>query len=442
MRKRDLFIASWQEVREEVFKVNSELAGIIDEINPDESYKLVISEYLYGDIIIKNGVLQLPSKKGDKLISIYDTDVDKKIIQELSYKSMPLFLVLSKSNEFFIDSGSCIIPLNLFSAGSICGSYERMDLMFDFPFNYRWSCSAGSRSIVMLPKITNSEGIKKICFKYGIRDSLEVKKLSNHWELFKSIAQSECCTQEWKNKILYFGGKWFSEKKHSLPWTKFRNYLSRNIREPSRYSISKTNFGLEWRKYAEAITSRRIKPEIYLLDQLKHVLSVARGDYPAFIPIDDSQNLAPTISIENAFIETYGLKEYFPSILSAISISNLKCNESVYYSLSLPTLLDGSPLKKNSSTIMLDLRKIKSLIDTISRCVVNKELNKEVAIAQNKFEYFHTECDKFGSILPSSKISELDSRFCVTKKIIDERKFCHTGQFFKGCIKITKIDKH
>lgn len=437
---RKSYIVTWKEIRGEARLANEELSNIIDEIDPDSSYKLVVAEYLYGDLTVKEGVLQLPTKDGNKLIPIDASATDCNIKKELSYKSMPMFMVLDKSNEFFIDSGSCIIPLNLFSRGSICGSYESMDFIFGYPSNYKWNCSAGSRSIIILPKITNNMSIKKLCLEYGIPDSFVIRNLADHWELFKLIAQSKRFAQKWTNKILCFGGKWLSEKNNSLPWIKFRNYLFHNIWQHARYSISKSNFGLEWGKYAEAITSRRLKPEVYLLDQLKHILSVARGDYPAFVPMDNKQNDAPTAGLQKAFIEVYGLKYYLPTMLNAVSIGSMQKNKSLYYSLLLPTLLEGSPLKKGSSTIMLDLRRIKLLLETLTKYRGYKGGNIDKVIDQTKFEYFHSESDKFGGILLSDQISELDNRFVMDKKIFRDRTFCSTSQFLKGCIKITQIN--
>ena len=60
-KKRALSIVTWKDIRKEVLAVNKELGDIIDGIDPGDDYKFIKSEYLYGDIFIKNGEARLPS---------------------------------------------------------------------------------------------------------------------------------------------------------------------------------------------------------------------------------------------------------------------------------------------------------------------------------------------------------------------------------------------
>lgn len=54
---------SWQEARTRVYSVDKTLAGLIDDISPHKSYKLIKVVYSYGDLIFKDGVLHLPKEK-------------------------------------------------------------------------------------------------------------------------------------------------------------------------------------------------------------------------------------------------------------------------------------------------------------------------------------------------------------------------------------------
>jgi hypothetical protein len=63
---------------------------------------------------------------------------------------------------------------------------------------------------------------------------------------------------------------------------------------------------------------------------------------------------------------------------------------SLYYSLNFPTLLEGSPLDKNPTTFMLQLKEIKLMIETFLRDFSTENY----LLLENQFQYFHVEQDK------------------------------------------------
>jgi len=139
----------WQDVRQEVKAVNSELAAIIDKLSPTKRYKLIKASYNFGDLILKDGIAHLPSTTGIPS-SITDLNSDAKLKSNLSYSSIPLFLTLKNANEVFIDTGSRIVPLNIAYPGNMLGLFESMDFLFKQPTLPKWSVTAGSRCIFML----------------------------------------------------------------------------------------------------------------------------------------------------------------------------------------------------------------------------------------------------------------------------------------------------
>jgi hypothetical protein len=435
---RSAVVKTWKNVREEVAEVNKEFAALVDAIAPDDSYKFLQVEYLYGDLTVVEGFAQIPDEN-DELSPINSKYVDKKIRQEFGYKNLPLFFILDKSNEVFIDNGLRAIPLNLYYKGNICGTYEMMDYMTGLPSDYRWHFSAGSRTTIMLPGITNNIGLRRVYADYHINSSLLINGMNDHWNLFGAIAQSKHFEQPWKNKVLYFGKKWFDSKNDSKSWVAFRNYLLKQAWQQAQYSINKVNFNLVWEKYAEAITRRRLKPEPYLLFQLKHILSLVRDDYPGLVPTDHSQEAMPTNGLKNAFINTYLLQQYYPTIMHARPHIYLKPDQPIYYSLSFPTLLEGSPLKKSSSTTRYDLRKMKILIETL-QAYLSREGIEDKIVNKTEFDYFHTEkIDKHEEIRHCSAIFTEDSSFekGELSPLSPNRKFCSNSLFLRGCIRMT-----
>src|SRR5579871_3844189 len=200
---------TWPEAREHVKQSNKSLAEIIDKISPNRNYLLYKVTYSFGDLIIKNGLLQLPQKKNcvQPLKDISDHEIKDK----LSYSSIPLFLTLKNCHEVFLDTGDRIIPLNLFNAGSLLGLFESMDFLFNYKSNPRWNVSAGARSLFMLPKISEMQGLKRLAKQYEIDSSnLQMVNFSDHWHVFKSIALHPTFTQSWQSEILIFSKEWLN----------------------------------------------------------------------------------------------------------------------------------------------------------------------------------------------------------------------------------------
>lgn len=442
-RKRTAEVLTWKEIRNQVISVNKELGKIIDSINPSDEYKFIKAKYLYGDLFIKNGVAQLPSSNNIDLAPVSSESIEKNIRKELSYNQTPLFLILEKDSECFIDTGSRAVPLNLFHKGSFSGTYETMDFLMGMRSKPIWNFSAGSRSIVMLPKITDKSGTQKLRMTYNIPTTVQIKQLSDHWELFKHIAQNDNFSDAWESQILFFGEKWFSNKNRSEDWQKFRNYLFGQIWKQASYVIDKFKFTICWEKFAETISLRRLHPTPYLIDHVKHLLSIIAGNFPAFRPIELSEDAAPTKGLQNAFINVYMLKQYLPTILHACSIRDTILKPSyLYYSLSLPTVLEGSPLKRTSSTIAHDLREMKLLIETLKNHLKDKS-NAEVnnIIKNLDIDYFHHEKDICGEIRTSSEIMKEDSSFMADMSQFPTHGFCPSSPFFSGCLRMAPIEK-
>ena len=106
------------------------------------------------------------------------------------------------------------------------------------------------------------------------------------------------------------------------------------------------------------------------------------------------------------------------------SVKNFVHEQPVYYSLTFPTLTEGSPLKKGTSTVIADLRQLKLLIETVK-------------IPNANFEYFHTREDKYEKIMPSFEILESDPHFLQDETFAKNRTFCDCSAFFNGCIRIS-----
>ena len=423
----------WSDVRDDIKRANPELASLIDDINPDNSYRFIKARYQFGDLIVKNGVLQFPY--GDKIVPLNKAEtVSDQAYRHLSYSPIPLSLILGKSCEIFVHNGDRAIPLNTISSGSLFGTFETLDCLFGKQSKPVWDVSAGAISILMLPKITEVAGIKRLRFHYDLPQSVRIKQAVDHWEAFRRIARHHNFTQPWEITILFFTKKWVSHL-HDPSWAEFYQYVFKQGWEQSQYAIDKISFGLFWQQFVKALNRRNIKATAYLSDTIKHLFLIATDGAPAFIPDDHSQLLAPTMGLKQAFVEVYGLKKHLPTILySSLLSSRQQPNKTGYYSLSMPTLLEGYPEDKVNFTIMMALKNIKLMINTL----LHSEKSQITLIDRVLFEYFHVEPDKYHETMQSDLVPMQDSAFLVDHNNYPDRQFCDTSSFWRGCIRISR----
>lgn len=428
-------ILKWEDVRTSVKKVNPELAEIIDRINPDKRYPLIKASYRFGDLIVKDGVTQLPDKNGT-LLPLTDPSIRKNIKEQLSYSAIPLFLTLKNANEVFINSASRAIPLNMFYPGSLLGLFESLDYMFGRASTSKWCVSAGGRNLFTLPKINEISGFKRLKIAYDLDSKIQPRYLTDHWKIFHAITNHKNFEQPWHNEVIFFTKGWFTHQK-DWAWYSFKDYLCRNAWAQAQFAISKVSLNLAWEHFADAISSRNLRPTPYIADQVKHIMLMAAGRSVGFKSADDSNQVAPTTGLQKAIIETYQLKKYYPTIMHISSIEK-DSNLPIYYSLSYPTLLEGSPQNKTpGSTIMLDLREIKQLIDTIRPVFHDHAKVDDNAFDNVKFDYFHVENDKYGEILQSDNVLKLNNSL-FNENQSKGKEFCATSQFWRGCVMISK----
>jgi hypothetical protein len=425
---------TWKQAREEVKQIAPELADIIDRISPNDNYKLIKATYAYGHLIVNDGILCLPDSQG-KVLPINTLSKSSPIAAKLAYSPIPLFLTLEKANEVFVDTGTRIIPLNLFKPGSLLGLFESADYLFNFESKPNWSVSAGVRSIIMLAKITESSGLRRLRSEFKLPASLRLNNLADHAHVFNAIARHPNFKQAWQSKVLFFTQEWFDNHHNDPDWLALHRHFFKHTWQQAKFAISRIELSLGWETFVDAISSRKLKPTPYIADQVKHVLSIAAGRSPGFRPSNSSQLVAPTQGLQETFIDIYQLKHYFPTIMHPYTVGT-EDNQPAYYSLLFSTVLEGTPHNESSSTIMLDLREIKLLLDTAFERTLASQSKFSMTIKNTSFEYFHVEADKFEEIQSSKLIPEKDLTFHEITSGFQDRIFCSTSAFWRGCIRI------
>ena len=245
-------VGSWADFRDSLAAVNKDLVKVIDQIDPDPSLKLYKISYPYGSEIIKFGDFFVPNDSG-QLVQIGDSSLPAQVNQDLSYnaRSLPIGVLMKNSIEVYIENQDKSLPLLGYKnyIGKLFGLYRVLNTQSSFRVpNALWNLSAGSRSIFMLPKISNEVAHTKI--NKLINHSLENKNknnnnnnnftnnsnpprnLSEQWQVFSRLYQSgaveQFCQKNWDVEIIFFSNDWFQKlKDHS--WGFFYNHLYRNL---------------------------------------------------------------------------------------------------------------------------------------------------------------------------------------------------------------------
>lgn len=424
----------WDDVRDEVYKVNPELAEICDQISPGKHYTLLKIRYPYGSKIVDKGEFNLPLTNSE-LLSVNDRTMPLSIRKKVNYSPIPLSVILENNTEVFVETKDGAIPLNFFQPGELFGVFESMDFLTDHQSSPVWSVTAGARSVFMIPRITDSIGHNRMRKEFGIAHDVPAH-LSDQWKIFKGICSHSTHEQEWHNTILVFTESWFEKNSEDVSWLKFYKYLFKLSWKQLQLLRDLTEFNLLWSLFGDEINNRNLKPRPYLVDTIKHLVSIANGSGVAFKPAT-TETALPISIIQDAYTDFYNLKDYMPTLMQPCKLQGE--DKIAYYSLAFPTVLESSPFVRNAPSMIEDERDIKRLMETLLRTIKRGEARIN-PIKHVIYEFFHTHLDQYGQILESAKISEDDPRFYDTlSEWLQTRLFCSTAPFFRGCIRISII---
>lgn len=424
----------WEDIREEVHKLNPELAKICDEISPSKKYPLLKLSYPYGATIVDQGQFCLPSQTGE-LIPLKDSRLSSGLRESLNYSSIPLSLILHNNAEVFVEAKERINPLNFFEPGDLFGVFESMDYLTHTTSPSIWSVTAGARSVFMIPRITDKIGHNRIRKEFGISANEPPTTLLHQWKIFKGIHDHWGTTPSWTNTILVFTKRWF-DNNNSVSWLKFQKYIFKRGWSQMQWFRNSTEVSLLWSSFADAISSRNLKPRPYLIDTVKYLASIANGTAVAFGPAVN-ENAVPLSLIQDAYIDHYNLKTYIPTLMQPSKLQNDV--KKVYYSLTLPTILESTPFVRNAPSLIEDEREIKRLLETFMSTIKNDNFTAN-PLAHVQYDFFHTDDDQYGEILSSKQIEQEDPDFSsFNSNKFQERIFCTTSPFFRGCIRIFNL---
>jgi hypothetical protein len=437
---------TWEKSRKHVMAVNPKLAKLIDKLNPDNSYTLFLAKYPYGSQILVDGRMHFPANDGS-LIALDNPDIGSDIQNKLGYVmgTNPMTLVLNNTVELFITLENRIVPYRLLSQGDLFGTWGFLEYVKnDGPFFFftpipLWDMTAGARSIFLLPKISEVTAFNKIQKKFDIKRDVP-KQLSDHWHVFKDIANNSNFTQPWSVELLYFSRKWV-EKMNDPAWQEFKSYVYDLAWRGSEFWRSQFCWELT---FSRIQAQRNIKPCPYVADIASHLLATSVGAVSALQPLLDD-NCAPIENLRNIFEQEYGIN-YAPLIIGPANFTIFESNQRpVYYSFHYPTAVKMSPKSSSRSSLINDMYQIRSLLNKYIEDIKNSNLKiagtalYEMAKVA-KFTFCHYLSDNNTKMVSSNEIITQDPSFNLALNKCNIQELPKNAPFLNGCVQIAKKD--
>jgi hypothetical protein len=429
----------WSDIRQRFAKVEPVFTEIVDQLSLDKSYPLYIAYYPYGDTDADTCSSLFPNINGG-YYRITDSHVPQDILQHLGYSAngTPLGMILEKELECFIDLKELqiTIPWFVFKPGDIFPLSTILNKRKSHVYtpNGLLSSTAGARSTFMLPNIGATVNHSNLQRDFNIK-SRPAKSLYEHWQVFREIANSEVIRADWRCCIVYFSENWLTSLHNDVGWKALKQYLHELAWHRYEYERNKI--------YYDSIFSiiqkkRNLKPNPYLVDTAKHLFATALGAAPGYAPARGNNSL-PVDILQHAFLESYGLKKYWPTIMQPKHFNFETDHFPIYYSLQHPSTCVFSPRSRAVSSTIHEMRELEYVMN-----IFTEELSKDGALSSDtvmgqiakfvKFSYFHNTIDTHNMIRSSLDLLSNDSRFSTPSS---DGIFAADASFLRGCVSIS-----
>lgn len=428
---------TWDAIRQEIAAVNPNFTKIVDDLNPGKEFCLYKVSYPFGATVLNRGLFHLPMENGE-IVPITDPRISAEFKSEFAYakNALPLGIVLKNAYELFIDMPQYTLPIVAASPGSIFALWKQLEASPTFHPTNVFNINAGARSLFMLPNIGNLMSHKNLVRDFNISSKQRPAELLDHWHIFKAIAEHQ--KSDWRLELLLVPGQWLEKATTDPAWYKLYLLLLEKAWSTSSYERNQIFY-----EFALSCVqaNRNLKPNPYLLDTVRHLLSITLGATPGFKPATDDL-LAPTELIQKAYAESYRLKDHAPILLQPAHFNIHEVDSpSVYYSLQFPTTISFSPRSRQFTNTLYDLRELKHIIDILLQEISARKVYLEDTIMdmlpqQVQYDFFHIKADPIEEILPTIDMIAKDPNLLKILYANSSQEYSGTGAFVRGCVRI------
>lgn len=426
----------WKNVRDRLLNIEPQFTKLVDELNLDHQFPLFLVYFPWGMLKGDTDSPFLPYIEGG-YYRLSDPQVPKDISKHLAYgkSSSPMGIILEKNFEVFIDlkDEMLSIPWEIYSPGTIFSINKTLNRKNEHKHNTNNILNAisGVRSLCMLPHIGCATNHIFLQRQFNIKSSAP-KFLYNHWQIFKEIIQSKALNCDWRSCLIYFPEKFVEKLHNDKSWLSLKSYMHEVAWKRFAYERNRIYYDIAFSLIQK---KRHLKPNPYLTDTAKHLFSIALGAVPGYSPAINEESL-PLSTLQEAFIQTYKLEKYFPTILQPMHFSFSKEKFPIYYSMQYPSVSAFAPKSRKTTNTLFEMRELEHII----RIFLN-ELKKtnslcsdtllHQVVQQIEFNFFHNEKDPHQIIQNSNTIPNIDRRL-RSKNM----SFAGDAKFLRGCVSI------
>lgn len=442
--RKGLIKCYWSDIRERFAQVEPEFTAIVDQLSPDQSYPLYIAYYPYGATDADTQSSLFPNIAGG-YYRLTDPCVPSDILQHLGYSTngTPLGMVLEKEIECFIDlkNEQITIPWLVYKPGDIFPLSTILNKRSSHAYtpNGLLSSTAGTRSTFMLPNIGAAVNHANLRRDFNVK-SRPAKSLYQHWHIFKELVNSDVIQAEWRCCIVYFSKNWLTSLHNDIAWKSLKQYLHELAWYRYEYERNRIYYDIT---FSIIQRNRNLKPNPYLVDTAKHLFATALGATPGYAPAINNDGL-PIDILQEIFVESYGLKKYWPTIMRTQHFNFETDRLPIYYSLQHPATRVFSPRSKAVSSTINDMRELEHIMS-----IFTEELAKDGTLASDTvagkiaktvtFNYFHNSPDTHNITRSSMELVDVDNRFRSSPSfyLSEEASFAADASFLRGCVSIS-----
>jgi hypothetical protein len=443
--KKGLVKTTWAAVRNRVKKVEPEFFKLVDEISPDNTFPVFLAYFPYG--ALKGDTISsfMPLEQGGHY-RLSDKNAPKEVQKHLGYGigSSPFGMILEKNFEYFIDlkHRSVSKPWKIGTPGTIFP----IDRLFKkrcsriYSPNGVLSVSSGARSVFMLPSISRDLNHSYLQRDFNISTDAPTT-LYEHWETFREIANSPFVNSNWRSCLLYFSEKWLNKLMNDSKWEKLKTYLYEKAWGESEYYRSAFYYDVI---FSEIKTKRNLKLNPYLSDTARHLFAIMLGDAVGYMPQIDEASL-PLYDIQKAYIESYALKNYWPTIMGPGTFSLEKSKNPIYYSLQNATTLESSPKSSLAASTLSELRDLERIMRVYKQEISDENslcIDTILCKAANsvKLSYYHNKPDRHHVVNKTEELlkNNVDLSNMKPEFKLKNATFAYDARFIRGCVEIKK----
>ncbi len=429
----------WKTVRNRVAEINPAFAAAVDAVAPGQQFPIYSVTYPFGQMIFDEGILNIPHSNG-RWLPLNHADVPVPMKEQLSYRAIPIGLMLKHSAEVHVDTQDRIIPLTILSQGTPFGLWEALDPLHSYFTRLAWCVSSGARSLYLLCKISEATGHRRLKQAFGVRSPMP-KRLRDQWAIFREITQHEDFPSPWASQVLFFSKPWFEQLTTDSAWIMLKNYCYETVWQQSMFWRAEATLDLVWQSFAAKLNEANVKCGAYHLETLKHLVRMGVGALPLFVAADAKESLGPVQGLQQVLVDCYGLKDYIPTFIQPARFAMERPGSIGYYSINEPTLIESVQRNREILNIKQVIRDVKQLYERLQVAILEDGLKIEntpiFSLMQSvAMDFFHTDPDPSGQLEVSALLPKEDRLLTEMSPKEEGRRFCESSTFLRGCVRM------